>query len=66
VRFEVPFHLLEFPRLAHDAAYLYRSLSPLMKEHGVREAEFMRAFERVIRPDRISTYRKSPADLPTV
>jgi hypothetical protein len=43
VQFEVPIYFLEFPRLVRDPDYTFRTLQPLMSDHGVGYSEFIQA-----------------------
>lgn len=54
VKFGIKTILLEFPRLAVDHDYLFRSLGWLLEEHGVNLSEFLQAYRSVARPELIS------------
>jgi hypothetical protein len=57
IHFEVPIYLPEFPRLVRDPNYLFRSLQPLMEDHGVGHSEFLPAHERCARPELIHDFK---------
>ena len=53
-RYEIPLTLLEFPRLAQDAPYLYRHIQPIFPTLDRRV--FGRCFEDVVRPELIHSF----------
>jgi len=61
VQFEVPMYFPEFPRLARDPNYLFRTLQPLMGDHDVGHSEFLRAHDRSARPELIHDFKVIPA-----
>jgi hypothetical protein len=62
VKYEIPIYFAEFPRLALDAGHLYRSLEPLLDEHGVTREEFVRAHRAAARPEFIHMTERRPVD----
>jgi hypothetical protein len=56
VQFEVPIYFLEFPRLIRDPDYLFRTLQPLMNDHGVGRSEFLQALDSTARPELIHDF----------
>lgn len=55
VRHEVPFTLMEFPRLAKDPEYLYRKLRPALGWMWYKT--FFKAFQAVSRPELIHNFK---------
>jgi GT2 family glycosyltransferase len=53
---EVPVYFPEFPRLIRDPDYLFRTLKPLMSDHGVGYSEFLRAHGTAARPELIHDF----------
>ena len=60
VQFEMPMYFPEFPRLARDPNYLFRTLQPLMGDHDVGHSEFLRAHDRSARPELIHDFKGHP------
>jgi hypothetical protein len=56
VQFEVPIYFLEFPRLIHHPDYLFRTLQPLMSNHGVGYSEFLQAHNSTARPELVHNF----------
>jgi hypothetical protein len=56
---DIPHTLLEFPRLAQDANYLFAKLAPVMKRtyRRVSHRRFMREFQALSRPEFIHSFR---------
>ena len=51
---DIPLTLLEFPRLARDAGYLYRKLQPVLA--GISFQRFSEGFEQVVDPNLIHEF----------
>jgi hypothetical protein len=56
IQFEIPTFFVEFPRLVRDPPYLFKSIAPLMEDHGVNFSEYIGAHKKVADPDIVHTF----------
>jgi hypothetical protein len=57
-RRDIPLTLLHFPKLIHDPDYLFRKLEFALP--GIGKAEFLEAFQRVVKPELVHTFTAQP------
>ena len=55
-RYNIPHTLLDFPRLANDAEYLWRDISPVFPK--IKKSHFNSAFHNLVRPDWVHRFEK--------
>lgn len=58
VESEVPIYFVRFPQFVLEPEYLYRSLLPIWKQHGVSKDALLRAHATIVRPDLVHSFDK--------
>ncbi|MBN2684348.1 MAG: hypothetical protein JXR40_03640 [Pontiellaceae bacterium] len=54
---DIPVTLIQYPKLTKDSDYLFYKLKPILKD--IDKDTFKSVFEKTVRPDLVSTFKKS-------
>lgn len=57
---DIPLTLLSFPRLIHDAEYLYRKIEPIL--HGIGYSKFVEIFQQTSHPELAHDFKPEPSE----